>query len=642
MTTFNTGNPLGSTDVYDRYDNSENLDNFSNGPLDSYPDRFGVSRQSLQGIRNASQYVDLGPYAAGMVFTSRNQVFSYDAGSGAEFYSPGPSITLPYTTTGAGAGEIANFRSVGDAILRADLDSTAAGKGADLVAGAARVIYASEWGCVAGADISTPLTAAAAAADARGVPLVMDIPNAILGTPFIAPRRFDGGGCVFTGDVIVRYRKDAEVGTFTCTNLKVQAVWRSNIHNIVCTNDFSVEGYDPAWGVFYSDFRYVIAAGKLRIDAALQAVNGNSFSVCGGHGAGDWGLLITDSGAVTSGGIMEAHGNSFFNCDFSQSLGAYNAIAVRNQTNNLYNCYFELGAQVVGNWTSIGGTIDGQSPPIVGQFNHVLASTDVNSATQGDSLSATLNNLCAGGAWDVRDSAGIPPGFAASYAAVVSAISGTPYGYIGTYGGTPTGANHYLDVKFSTPTGKFSALVWLYCPTGELPYSIEVYDGTTTSYRTPGEVHNAGGGFYLYRVSGVVVANSAAVIRFYVSNASAVVRTISIGAAYVTSSKAAIFPSYSAPVSSETIHVSRAEIKRGIKGQGYVSGAASVDIVITYGNPFLGSLSGVPAWSVKPAAGFEGKMTKTELIASSGSAFTVRLYYTADWAGDIYWSSVSA
>lgn len=117
MTTYNTGNPLGSTDVYDRYDNSENLDNFSNGPLDAYPDRFGVSRQSLQGIRNASQYVILGAYAAGLNFTAQNQVFSYLG----EFYAPGPSIVLPYTATGVGAAEIADFRSVGDAVLRQDL-----------------------------------------------------------------------------------------------------------------------------------------------------------------------------------------------------------------------------------------------------------------------------------------------------------------------------------------------------------------------------------------------------------------------------------------------------------------------------------------------------------------------------------------
>lgn len=139
MTTYNTMNPVPSSDARDRYDNSENLDNFSNGPLDAYPDRFGVSRQSLQGIRNASQYVDLGPYAAGLNFTSRNQVFSYDAGSGAEFYAPGPSITLPYTTTGAGAGEIANFRSVGDAILRSDL---AASDGAELVGYGGRSVAA--------------------------------------------------------------------------------------------------------------------------------------------------------------------------------------------------------------------------------------------------------------------------------------------------------------------------------------------------------------------------------------------------------------------------------------------------------------------------------------------------------------------
>lgn len=134
MTTFNTGNPLGSTDVYDRYDNSENLDYFSNGSLDAYPDRFGVSRQSLQGIRNAAQYQVLGPYAAGLNFTSSNQVFSYLG----EFYAPGPSITLPYTTTGVGAAEIANFRSVGDAILRSDL---AASAGSGLIGFNATEIY---------------------------------------------------------------------------------------------------------------------------------------------------------------------------------------------------------------------------------------------------------------------------------------------------------------------------------------------------------------------------------------------------------------------------------------------------------------------------------------------------------------------
>lgn len=131
--TYQTNNPVGSVDVRDLYDNAEAFDNFSAGPLDAYPDRFGVPRQSLQGIRNASQYVDLGPYAAGMVFTSRNQVFSYLG----EYYAPGPAIVLPYTTTGVGAAEIANFRSVGDAVLRQDL---LAPDGAELVGYSGRTV----------------------------------------------------------------------------------------------------------------------------------------------------------------------------------------------------------------------------------------------------------------------------------------------------------------------------------------------------------------------------------------------------------------------------------------------------------------------------------------------------------------------
>ena len=126
MTTYNTGNALGSVDVRDLYDNAENLDDFSNGPLNFYTDRLGVSRQSLQGIRNASSYQNIGAYGAGLVFTSYNQTFTYLG----DFYAPSAGLTLPYTTTGAGAGEISSFRNVSDAVLRSDL---AASGGAGLI-----------------------------------------------------------------------------------------------------------------------------------------------------------------------------------------------------------------------------------------------------------------------------------------------------------------------------------------------------------------------------------------------------------------------------------------------------------------------------------------------------------------------------
>lgn len=84
----------------------------------------------------AYSYIDLGDYAAGLKFTSYNQVFRYMG----EFYAPSPGINLPYTTTGAGAPEIALFRSVGDGVLRQDLASASTLAGVSLVRGAARVV----------------------------------------------------------------------------------------------------------------------------------------------------------------------------------------------------------------------------------------------------------------------------------------------------------------------------------------------------------------------------------------------------------------------------------------------------------------------------------------------------------------------
>lgn len=80
---------------------------------------------SFDILSERTQYIVLGPYGPGLNFQTTSQVFSYLG----EFYAPGPSITLPYTTTGAGASEVSNFRSVGDAILRDDLLDPSQGAG---------------------------------------------------------------------------------------------------------------------------------------------------------------------------------------------------------------------------------------------------------------------------------------------------------------------------------------------------------------------------------------------------------------------------------------------------------------------------------------------------------------------------------
>ena len=52
MTTYNTGNPLGSTDPRDLYDNAENLDKAVNSTSETFTDRLGVARPTLSKLIN--------------------------------------------------------------------------------------------------------------------------------------------------------------------------------------------------------------------------------------------------------------------------------------------------------------------------------------------------------------------------------------------------------------------------------------------------------------------------------------------------------------------------------------------------------------------------------------------------------------
>jgi hypothetical protein len=147
MTTYNTGNPLGSVDVKDLYDNAENLDVLVNTQTElTNPDRFGVARKTWKGMETEfvdsqadkedrfqefladSAYQPIGAYAAGIEVTAYNQVILADG----EYWRLSASTPLPYTTTGAGMPEGGSFVGVGDAVLRQDLADPA--KGSELVA----------------------------------------------------------------------------------------------------------------------------------------------------------------------------------------------------------------------------------------------------------------------------------------------------------------------------------------------------------------------------------------------------------------------------------------------------------------------------------------------------------------------------
>src|SRR5699024_6353242 len=137
MTTYNTGNPIGSTDPRDLYDNAENLDAAVNDPSrDAWSDRLGRSRKTMSGMERefntdqdsrdnrfntfiaASGYQFLGDYASGIEITEYNQIVR-DAGG--EFWRLSGQVELPYTTTGAGLPESDALTPLGDAVLRQQL-----------------------------------------------------------------------------------------------------------------------------------------------------------------------------------------------------------------------------------------------------------------------------------------------------------------------------------------------------------------------------------------------------------------------------------------------------------------------------------------------------------------------------------------
>lgn len=155
MTTYNTGNPLGSSDPRDLYDNAENLDEAVNSEEPQWVDRFGRPRLPLMeqerqfvsdqerregefqadqysreavfsDFLQASGYQDLGEYAPGIEITAHNQYVTF----GGQPYLLKPSVPVPYTTSGEWTGD--DFKLIGDDSLRQDLANPE--KGAAMVA----------------------------------------------------------------------------------------------------------------------------------------------------------------------------------------------------------------------------------------------------------------------------------------------------------------------------------------------------------------------------------------------------------------------------------------------------------------------------------------------------------------------------
>ncbi|MDD0974879.1 hypothetical protein [Pseudomonas fontis] len=537
------------------------------------------------------------------------------------------------TAQAAATAAVAQFQS---------LTSTAENEGAAIVGNAYKVINASQYGCADGEDVALSLQLASDDADARGWPLALDFKNGTLSVPVALPQRVIGLGCELEGDLTWTARKYASGSEFKCTNLLFDGFWNPDIKGIEVSNILTFRGFIPDFGGFYSVFQS-FRAGQIVLDASKQAINGNTFIGMNGNKAGGPGILITTYGQPPSGGVQEAHGNLFIGADTSHSTGLRNDIVGNNQTNFILGGYCELGALPLGDWhIGVAGMhIDGSSLPVLQHHNHCLGMTHHSPATAGDSISASPVNACVGGDWSVIGVNNAPPCFESSYAATLSARAETPYGYTAVWGGAATGANQYLQCRFSTPTGRFSGTFILECPNGLLPYAIEVSDGITTSNRQANAAANLGNGFFLFRVSGAVQKNTQSVVRFFVTAPDGMNRQISLGAAFVTPLKAAFMPTFTEPASCITSFSGGREHKVGTVTQPLVNTAGVQLVTITYPQPFRNFLVGSPTFTFQPDAGYQGAYLRHELVSADQFSAVVRFYYSTAWAGKILWTSTS-
>ncbi|OUH41809.1 hypothetical protein AZ019_002719 [Klebsiella pneumoniae] len=150
MTTYKTGNPLGSAAVKDLFDNAENLDHFENDRSnETWENRFGVPGKTRYGMEQehdrqissqearfqqfllSSGYVFLGDYQDGpFQFSARNQYIRYNN----QYYRLNAATNVGFTTTGTTAASFANdvshFVLIDGDTLQQEL---ASGTGTDLI-----------------------------------------------------------------------------------------------------------------------------------------------------------------------------------------------------------------------------------------------------------------------------------------------------------------------------------------------------------------------------------------------------------------------------------------------------------------------------------------------------------------------------
>lgn len=263
MTTFNTNNPVPSTDGRDLSDNAETIDQIVNDPGPTAPTRLGKSLSTIKNLE--AQYVftaiNSGVWASGQIFTAVNQFMVFTGTA----YKPKNSTTLPYVVGVTPVGD-ANVEVVGNL-------STAQGD----------------------QRYDKKLTLLQATADV----------NAVVGMTIRVTDRKDGLFDWVSGEtpngfnIIAHDSLSIQLKLRDSVNQSIRA-WGAAADGVV--NDTAVlQAFDAAGG-------YLIEGGIVRVQANISLVSDYEFKN-GGIIAPDSSFTITWSGAITAADVRILDGN---------------------------------------------------------------------------------------------------------------------------------------------------------------------------------------------------------------------------------------------------------------------------------------------------------------------------------------------
>ena len=303
MTTFNTGNPIGSTDARDLSDNAENFDK-ALGTLDAtWTDRLGVTRDSFEGRLAKGSFYRVGDFTTGYTLTNMRQTLEY---SGHEYSWAGtfPKVVAAGATPAASGG-ISSTAWVDrtDLTLRADLaadssDVLIAGKTAeDIKRNTAKVfnVYASNFGVVGNttSDMTANLAAATAYAKDNSCNLIIDVDGVILVSQWRLPSNISVQG-LGIDRTIIKQLSSVDINTHTVTNDQNQVTWSdsdqtgfyesNNGNEYIRISDMTIDG-NGFRAAQYSGYGSALALSYVKhaIVENVKAINGHQhcIDICG-------------------------------------------------------------------------------------------------------------------------------------------------------------------------------------------------------------------------------------------------------------------------------------------------------------------------------------------------------------------------